>query len=284
MTAARGFVYRRWLDRAMLGLTTVCAAVVLAVLLLILAYIALRGASALNWNFFTQLPKPIGESGGGIGNAIVGTLILISLACLVGLPVGILSGIYLAEFGQGRLGTGLRFLTDVLTGVPSIVTGIFAYTLLVLPMRRFSALAGGFALGVIMIPVVTRTTEEMMKLVPSSLRDAALALGAPEWRAILGIVVRSAGGGIATGVMLAIARIAGETAPLLFTALGSRFWPRALDEPTPSLTVQIFNYATGPYEEWHRLAWGGTFVLVVMILLINLAVRWLTRSPHRIGH
>ncbi|MBI1747430.1 MAG: phosphate ABC transporter permease PstA [Acidobacteria bacterium] len=284
MSAERGVLYRKWLDRMMLGMTTLCALIAIAVLLLILGYIAIRGASVLNWNLLTQLPKPIGETGGGIGNAIAGTLILIGLACLVGLPVGIFSGIYLAEFGHGRFGSTLRFLTDVLTGVPSIVIGIFAYTLLVLPMRRFSALAGGFALGVIMIPVVTRTTEEMMKLVPSTLREAALALGAPEWRAILGVVVRSAGTGIATGVMLAIARIAGETAPLLFTALGSRFWPRAIDEPAPALTLQIFNYATGPYEEWHRLAWAGTFVLVALILIINISVRWLTRNPYRTGH
>lgn len=284
MSAERGFAYRRVLDRLMFTMTAVCALVAIAILFLILGYITVRGVSSLNLEFFTRLPQPIGESGGGMGNAIVGTLILIGMACLVGLPVGILSGIYLAEFGHGRFGTVLRFLTDVLTGVPSIVTGLFAYTLLVLPMRRFSALAGGVALGLIMIPVITRTTEEMMKLVPSSLRDAALALGAPEWRAILGVVVKSASSGIVTGVMLAVARISGETAPLLFTALGSRFWPRALDEPTPSLTVQIFSYATGPYEEWHRQAWAGTFVLVSMILIINVAVRLITRGRRRTGH
>jgi len=280
MSIDRSFAYRKIIDRLMLGLTTICALLAVALLLIILGYIAVRGFSALNLDFFTQLPKPIGEPGSGIGNAIVGTLILIGLACLFGLPIGIFSGIYLAEFGTGRFGTALRFLTDVLTGVPSIVTGIFAYTLIVLPMRRFSAIAGGVALAVIMIPVVTRVTEEMMRLVPRSLREAALALGAPQWRAITGVVVRSAIGGIATGVMLAIARIAGETAPLLFTALGNRFWPRSLDEPIASMTVQIFNYATGPYEEWHRQAWAGTFVLVTMILIINVAVRLLTRSRH----
>jgi phosphate transport system permease protein len=220
----------------------------------------------------------VGEAGGGMANEMVGTLILIGLACSLGLPVGILGGVYLAEFGNNKFGWTVRFAADVLSGVPSIVIGIFAYTLIVLPMRSFSAYAGGFALGVMMIPVVTRTTEEIVRLVPHALREAALALGVPRWRTTLKVVMRTARGGVITGVMLAICRIAGETAPLLFTAFGNRFWHQGLDQPIASLTVQIFTYAISPFADWQRQAWAGALVLLGMILLTSVAVRFMTRG------
>jgi phosphate transport system permease protein len=219
----------------------------------------------------------VGE-GGGIGHAIVGTLILLGLASAIGLPIGIAAGIYLAEFGSGWFGHIVRFIADTLTGVPSIVVGVFVYTLLVLPMKHYSALAGGIALAVVMIPIVTRTTEEMIRLVPTSLREGALALGASQWRVTMGVVLPAASSGIATGAMLAIARVSGETAPLLFTAFGSRFFNVYLDQPMASLTVQIYNYAISPYDEWHAQAWAATLVLMTLILAINLIVRYFTRK------
>jgi phosphate transport system permease protein len=257
--------------------TAACAFLGVAVLLLILGYIAWQGVSSLSVEFLIDTPKPVGE-GGGIGNAILGTVILLALASAIGLPLGIAAGVYLSEFGKGWFAGIVRFVADTLTGVPSIVTGVFVYTLIVIPMRQFSALAGGVALGIIMIPIVTRTTEEMLRLVPASLREGALALGAPQWRVTTGVVLPAAASGIATGAMLAVARVSGETAPLLFTAFGSRFFNVYLDQPVASLTVQIFNYAVSPYDEWHAQAWAATLVLMTLILVINVTVRLLTRK------
>jgi len=268
---------RRAVSALMTMLTAACALLVVGILVLILGYIAWQGVSSLSLQFLTDTPKPVGE-GGGVGNAIVGTLLLLALASVIGLPVGIAAGVYLAEFGRGWFAGAVRFIADTLTGVPSIVTGVFVYTLIVLPMRQFSALAGGVALGLIMIPIVTRTTEEMLRLVPTSLREGALALGAPQWRVTTGVVLPAAASGIATGAMLAVARVSGETAPLLFTAFGSRFFNVYLDQPVASLTVQIFNYAVSPYDEWHAQAWAATLVLMALILVINLSVRLLTRK------
>jgi len=260
----------------MTTLTAICTIAAVGVLLIILGYIAMQGISSLSFNFLTDSPKPVGE-GGGIGNAILGSLVLLLLAAGIGLPLGIAIGNYLSEFGTGKFGSLVRFVVDTLTGIPSIVTGVFVYTIVVLPLKHFSALAGGIALAMIMIPIVARTTEEMVRLVPHSLREGALALGAPQWRVTLGVVVPAAASGIATGAMLAIARISGETAPLLFTAFGSRFFSYYLDQPIASLTVQIYSYAISPYDEWHAQAWAATLVLMTLILSINIAVRFLTR-------
>lgn len=261
----------------MTSLTALCTIVAVGTLVVILTYIAMQGIGALNLSFLLNDPRPVGE-GGGIRNAIMGTLMLLALSSAIGLPLGIGVGVYLAEFGNGRFGSLVRFLVDTLTGIPSIVTGVFVYTIVVVPLKHFSALAGGVALALIMIPIVARTTEEMIRLVPHSLREGALALGAPQWRVTLGVVVPAAASGIATGSMLAIARISGETAPLLFTAFGSRFLNYYLDQPIASLTVQIYNYAISPYDEWHAQAWAATLVLMMMILSINVAVRFLTRK------
>jgi phosphate transport system permease protein len=268
---------RRVTNTIMTSVTALCAFVAVTILLLILGYIAYRGITAINLQFLTDTPKPVGE-GGGIGHAIVGTLILLALASVIGLPIGIAAGIYLAEFGNGWFGHIVRFIADTLTGVPSIVVGVFVYTLIVLPMKHYSALAGGIALAVVMIPIVTRTTEEMIRLVPVSLREGALALGAPQWKVTMNVVLPAAASGIATGAMLAIARVSGETAPLLFTAFGSRFFNVYLDQPMASLTVQIYNYAISPYDEWHAQAWAATLVLMTLILAINLIVRFFTRK------
>lgn len=259
-------------------LTGLCAALVIGALFIILGYIVVGGVRALSWSFLVNNPKPVGEPNSGIANAIVGSLIMIGLGSVIGLPAGILAGTYLAEFGSHRFGTVLRFLIDTLTGVPSIVVGVVAWTFLVRPMGHFSALAGGVALGIMMMPIVARTTEEMIKLVPQNLREAALALGAPMWRVSVGVVLRTAASGIATGGMLAIARIAGETAPLLFTALGLNYLSTDLKRPMASLTFQIYYYAGSPYEEWHAMAWAATLVLVGMILATNIVVKFLTRN------
>ena len=261
----------------MTTLTAACAVFAIGVLLLIISYIAIRGFSSISIQFLTDTPKPVGE-GGGIGNAILGSVLMTSLAAIIGLPIGIAAGVYLAEFGDNLFGKIVRFVADTLIGVPSIIIGIFIYTLVVLPMGRQSGIAGGLALAIIMIPIVARTTEEMIRLVPNSMREGALALGAPQWRVTLNIVLPAASTGIATGAMLAIARITGETAPLLFTALNSRFYNVYLDQPMASLTVQIFNYATGPFEVEHAMAWAATLILVGIILLINILVRFLTRK------
>ncbi|HJT66358.1 MAG TPA: phosphate ABC transporter permease PstA [Pyrinomonadaceae bacterium] len=267
---------RRVNSAVMTGLTALSTLLAVGALLLILSYIAWEGIGSLNFRFLTDSPQPVGE-GGGIGNAILGSLVLLGLSSAFGLPIGIAVGVYLSEIGHGRVGATVRFIVDTLTGIPSIVTGVFVYAILVLPMKHFSAFAGGVALALIMAPIVARTTEEMLKLVPHSMREGALALGAPQWRVILGVVLPAAAPGIATGAMLAIARISGETAPLLFTAFGSRFFPTSLNEPIASLTVQIYNYAISPYDEWHAQAWAATLVLMTLVLGINIIVRFLTR-------
>jgi phosphate transport system permease protein len=270
---------RRLVNTIMTSLTAACAIFVTALLLLIIGYIAVRGLSSISFEFLTETPKPVGE-GGGIGNSILGSAIMTLLAAVIGLPVGIAAGVYLAEYGRNWYGNTVRFVADTLIGIPSIIVGIFIYTLVVLPMGRQSGLAGGFALAVIMIPIVARTTEEMIRLVPTAMREGALALGAPQWRVSWNIVLPAAASGIATGAMLAIARVTGETAPLLFTALNSRFYNYYLDQPMSSLTVQIFNYATGPFEVEHAMAWAATLILVGMILIINILVRTVTKRRY----
>jgi phosphate transport system permease protein len=260
---------------------TLCAAAALVPLGFLLYYVAAQGLPAIGLAFFTQVPKPVGEPGGGMANAIVGTLILIGLASLVGLPIGLLGGIYLAEFGSNRLGAAIRFSADVLSGVPSIVIGIFVYALVVVPMHRFSALAGGLTLGVMMIPTVMRTSEELIRLVPTSLREAALALGATRPVTVFRVVLLAARAGLVTGVLLAIARVAGETAPLLFTAFGSGLWSTRLDEPIASLPVQVFTYAISPYRDWQAQAWAGALVLVTIVLILSAAARYATRGRFR---
>jgi phosphate transport system permease protein len=269
---------RKIVDKLVFIFCAVSTVMVLAVLFLILGYIFVNGVTSINPAFFTQLPKPVGEVGGGMANAIIGSAIMVLLATLIALPVGIGAAIYLAEFGKGYFAASVRFLADTLSGVPSIVIGIFIYTLVVLPMRRFSAIAGALALAVIMLPIVTRTTEEAIRLVPQSLREAALALGAPRWRVTLDVVLSSSRKAIITAVLIAVARVAGETAPLLFTALGNNYFVAVLDRPMASLPVQIYTYAVSPYEDWHRLAWAATFVLVMFILVINLLVRFFLRT------
>ena len=262
------------------GLTAVAALVVVTPLLLVFGFLLYQGAAAVNLDFFTHLPKPVGEVGGGMANAIVGSLILLALAAALGLPLGILGGMYLAESQDRRLPLILRFLADVLNGVPSIVIGIFAYTVLVLPMRRFSGLAGGFALAVIMVPIVLRTTEEMLRLVPRTLREAGLGLGLSRWKVAVRVVLPTARAGIVTGVMVSIARVAGETAPLLFTAFGNRFWHGGLDQPIAALPLQIFAYAIAPYDDWHRQAWAGALVLIGLVFVVSLAARVATRGRY----
>ena len=264
---------RRAVNVVMSWLAATAAGLVVLPLLLIFGFLLWQGASSVNVDFFTHLPRPVGEAGGGMANAIVGTLILLTLAALLGLPVGILGGLYLAESRDRRLPWVARFLADVLNGVPSIVIGIFAYTIIVLPMRRFSALAGAFALAVIMLPIVVRTSEELVRLVPGSLREAALALGIQQWKVLLRVVLPTARAGIVTGIMVAIARVAGETAPLLFTAFGNRFWHHGLDEPIAALPLQVFAYAIAPYDDWHRQAWAGALVLIALVFVVSLAAR-----------
>jgi phosphate transport system permease protein len=262
----------------MLGLTYAAALVATLPLILILAHLLKEGAKFIRPEFFAKMPAPVGESGGGMANAIVGTLILISVASAIGLPVGIGAGLYLAEKRGSLFATTVRFLSDVLNGLPSIVMGIFAWEFLVRPFGHFSALAGGIALGAMMIPLVTRTTEEMIRLVPISLREAALALGYTRWRTSITIILRTAMPGIVTGALVAIARIAGETAPLLFTALGNQFWSTSVREPIAALPLQIFSYAISPYESAHGLAWAGALVLIVVVLVISLLARFATRA------
>src|SRR5262249_5439925 len=271
-----------WHQRDHVLLAAVAAGLVVLPLLLIFGFLLWQGASAVNVDFFTHLPKPVGEVGGGMANAIVGSLILIARAAVLGLPVGILGGLCLAESRDRRLPWVARFLADVLNGVPSIVIGIFAYTVIVLPMRRFSALAGAFALAVIMLPIVVRTSEELVRLVPASLREAALAPGIPPWKVLLRIGPPPAPAGIVPGVMAAIARVAGETAPLLFTAFGNRFWHQGLDQPIAALPLQIFAYAIAPYDDWHRQAWAGALVLIALVFVVSFAAR-LATSGHFTG-
>lgn len=267
--------WRKHWNSGMMGVFTLAAIFSLVPLFAVLGYVIYNGIGALNWNFFVQLPGALGQ-GGGMANAIVGTLILIVIACLMGIPVGFLAAIYLVEYDRSSwFSTLTRFTTDVLTGVPSIIIGIVVYTAIVVPMKHFSAWAAGIALGIIMIPVVVRSTEEMLKLVPHSVREAGLALGIPKWRIIISIVVPATAKGIITGIMLAVARVSGETAPLLFTALGNRYWAHSLNEPISSLPVQIYSYAVSPYQDWHRQAWAGALVLLLIVIILNLGTRFI---------
>jgi phosphate transport system permease protein len=268
-------VWRKSLNYVMLTLTGVAAFSVVSVLFLILGYLLWNGGTSLSINFFTQLPKPVGETGGGMANAIVGSLKLLFLAAVMGLPVGLLAGVYLAEFGGKTFSFVVRYTTDLLNGVPSIVIGIFAYSLVVLPVKHFSALAGGVALGIMVIPITVRSTEEFLRAVPGSMREAAMALGASKWKTIATVVLPAASGGILTGMLLALARVAGETAPLLFTAFGNRFWSQGWGQPIASLPVMIYTYAVAPYDDWHRQAWAAGLVLLGLVLVSNLGARFI---------
>jgi phosphate transport system permease protein len=268
-------IWRKSLNYVMLTLTGVAAFAVVSVLFLILGYLLWNGGTSLSLNFFTQLPKPVGETGGGMANAIVGSLKLLFLAAIMGLPVGLLSGVYLAEFGGKTFSFIVRYTTDLLNGVPSIVIGIFAYSLVVLPVKHFSALAGGVALGIMVIPITVRSTEEFLRAVPGNLREAAMALGASKWKTIATVVLPAASGGILTGMLLALARVAGETAPLLFTAFGNRFWSQGWGQPIASLPVMIYTYAVAPYDDWHRQAWAAGLVLLGLVLISNLGARFI---------
>jgi phosphate transport system permease protein len=254
------------------------AVLVIAPLGFVFFHLLQKGASSVNWSFFTELPKPVGVVGGGMANAIVGSGELLALAALIGVPIGVLGGVYLAEYGSARGNAMLRFVADVLNGVPSIIWGVVVYGLVVLRFKSFSAYAGGLALGLLMIPLIVRTTEEVLLLVPNGYREASLALGISRWKTIVHIVMKTASKGIITGILLALARVAGETAPLLFTAFGNHFWNHSLREPIAALPLQIFTYAISPYDDWHRQAWAGALVLVLMIFVINVLVRFLTRD------
>ena len=266
-------MWRKSLNVAMLSLTGVCVLITVAVLFFILGYLVYNGGKDLSWNFFTRLPAPVGEVGGGMANAILGSLKLLFLAALFGVPIGLLGGVYLSEFGGRTLPFIVRYTADLLNGVPSIVIGIFAYALIVMPMHHFSTLAGGFALGIMVIPTVLRNTESFLSEVPSSLREGAFAMGANKWKMVATVVLPAASRGILTGVLLALARVAGETAPLLFTAFGNRYWSPGWMQPTSSLPVIIYTYATGPYEDWHRQAWAAGLVLLGLVLVTNILVR-----------
>ena len=265
--------WRKSVNVVMLSLTGVCALFTVSALFFILGYLVWYGGKSLNWAFFVNLPAPVGESGGGMANAIVGSGKLLLLASLVGVPIGLLGGVYLAEFGGRTFSFFVRYITDLLNGVPSIVMGIFAYTIIVLPMKHFSAFAGGMALGVMMIPIAVRTTEESLRAVPLILREGALALGASKWKTVATVVVPAAMRGIVTGIMLTLARVAGETAPLLFTAFGNRFWSSGWNQPIASLPVMIYTYAIAPYDDWHRQAWAAGLVLLGLVLVANIGAR-----------
>ena len=264
---------RRTVDHLMTGVAVLTVILVLLPLGAIFGYLVYRGIGSINWAFLTQTPKPVGEAGGGMANAIVGSAVILAIASAMGIPLGIGAGIYLAEYGRNRYGDMVRFVSDVLNGVPSIVVGIVAYAIVVLPQKHFSALAGGVALAIMMVPTIARTTEQMLLLVPQSIREAAYGLGVPRWRTTLSITLRTATSGVITGVMLAFARVAGETAPLLFTAFGNQFWNWRTDQPTAALSLQIFTYAISPFDEWHKQAWAGALVLIVLIVGAVAAVR-----------
>jgi phosphate transport system permease protein len=266
-------MWRKSLNIVMLSMTGLCTAITVSVLFFILGYLVWNGGKDLSWSFFTKLPVPLGETGGGMANAIVGSLKLLLLASLFGVPIGLLGGVYLAEFGRGTIPFMIRYTADLLNGVPSIVIGIFAYALVVEPMHHFSTFAGGVALAIMVIPTVLRNTESFLRDVPRSLREGSFALGANKWRMIATVVLPAASRGILTGVLLALARVAGETAPLLFTAFGNRYWSPGFNQPTSSLPVIIYTYATGPYEDWHRQAWAAGLVLLGLVLLTNITVR-----------
>jgi len=271
---------RHLMSRVMTGVVVAFAFVAVLALVLILGNLLLKGATSINWDFFTKSPVPAGQTGGGVANAIVGTGIIVALAALIGIPIGVGAGMYLAEYGGGRFGFLVRFIADVLNGTPSIVIGIVGWTFIVKPTGHFSALAGGIALAILMIPMLARTTEEMVRLVPNSLREAALALGYARWRTSLKVVARTALGGIVTGCLVGVARIAGETAPLLFTALGNLNFSLGINRPMQTLSLQIYVYGTGPFEEWHRLAWASALVLMGLVLIISLLARWVTRQRY----
>jgi phosphate transport system permease protein len=270
--------FRKAKNHLMTALMLAATAAVLIPLGLIFYHIVKMGLSSLSLDFFTQIPKPTGEAGGGMANGMAGSMVMIAVASLIGLPIGIFGAIYLAEYGGSKVSTAIRFGADVLSGTPSIITGMVAYTLLVVPMKGFSALAGSVALAMIMIPIVLRTTEEQLKMVPGTLREASLALGVPLWRTSLKVTLRSALSGVLTGILLAIARVAGETAPLLFTALGNQFWGKDLTAPMAAIPLQIFNFAISPYEDWHRLAWAGALVLVTVMFCLSLTARYFGRT------
>jgi phosphate transport system permease protein len=265
--------WRKSLNVVMLTLTGVAAFAVVSVLFLILGYLIWNGGKSLNWDFFTKLPKPVGETGGGMANAIVGSLKLLFLAAIIGLPVGLMAGVYLAEFGGKTFSFVTRYTTDLLNGVPSIVMGIFAYALVVLPVKHFSALAGGVALAIMVIPITVRSTEEFLRAIPGSMREGAMALGASKWRTIATVILPAASGGILTGMLLSLARVAGETAPLLFTAFSNRYWSAGWEQPIASLPVMIYTYAIAPYDDWHRQAWAAGLVLLALVLIANLGCR-----------
>ena len=272
---------RKLANHGATAFAVITAVLVLVPLMAIFVYLLIKGIGALNWNFLTKLPQPVGEAGGGMANAIVGSGVILLISSIIGIPLGIGSGIYLAEYGRNRLGDIVRFTADVLNGVPSIVIGIAAYSLVVVPQKHFSALSGGVALGIMMIPTVARATEEMLLMVPNSIREAAFGLGIPKWRTTLSITLRTASAGVITGCMLAFARVAGETAPLLFTAFGNQFWNLNPNQPTAALPLQIFVYAISPFDEWHKQAWAGALILIVMIVGAVAAVR-ITTSRGRL--
>ena len=278
LARAHNHTWRKIKSALACGIAFVSAVLVITPLGLVFFHLVINGASSVNWDFFTKLPAPVGAVGGGMVNAIVGSLELLALAGVIGIPIGVLGGVYLAEYGSARLNSILRFLADVLNGVPSITWGVVVYGLVVLRFKGFSAYAGGLALGLIMIPLILRTTEEVVLLVPNGYREAALALGVSRWKTIVHIVMKTASRGIITGILLALARVGGETAPLLFTAFGNRFWNHSLSQPIAALPLQIFTYAISPYDDWHRQAWAGALVLVSGIFCVNVLVRILTRG------
>ncbi|MBV9079947.1 MAG: phosphate ABC transporter permease PstA [Elusimicrobia bacterium] len=273
------FRHRKRVNAVMFAITGVFTVISLSFLFTILGYIAYHGLSSISWSFLVHLPAPLGETGGGIANSIVGSAKVLAVACLIGLPVGVFGAVYLAEFGNNRIGFAIRYCADVLNGVPSIVVGIFAYAICVLPMKHFSALSGSVALAVILIPLVLRTAEEFIRLVPNSIREAALALGVSQWKVVLRVVLPTAARGIMTGAILAVSRIAGETAPLIFTAFGNRFWDSGILQPIATLPHTIFTYAIAPYDDWHRQAWAAALLLMFVVLAGNIAARLLMRSP-----
>jgi phosphate transport system permease protein len=268
-------MFRKIVNNVMLTATGLCTLLTVSILFLILGYLVYNGGKSLDWGFFTKLPLPPGEDGGGMANAIVGSAEMVALAALIGLPIGFMGGLYLAEFSGKFLGFAIRYTADLLNGVPSIVIGIFAWALIVVPMHGFSALAGAIALAIMLIPISMRTTEQFLSTVPNALREGALALGAPKWKVLATVVVPAAMKGILTGMILGVARVAGETAPLLFTALNNQFWPRGLRQPAASLPVMIYTHAISPYDDWHRQAWAAGLVLLAMVLVTNIAARWI---------
>jgi len=273
---------RMLINRLVLGVSTLAAGLGLAMLLWILGDVAIKGAGAIDWTFFTELPAPPGMEGGGLANAIVGTLIMTGVAAAIAVPFGVLAGTWLSEFGrESRLGEVVRYFSDILVSAPSIVVGVFVYIVMVKTMGHFSGWAGAVSLAIIMLPVVSRTTEEMLKLVPHELREAALALGAPYWKVMLQVIYRAAVSGMITGIMLAVARVAGETAPLLFTALNSPYWADSLNEPMGNLTVTLFNYAMSPYDDWHAKAWGAAFLITMTVLAVTIITRLVLRKGSR---